>query len=188
MIAGRAFNSTTGERPAFLAIPLPRHRRHSDDLTASSSPTSAEAIEHIVLPDHVAQELLHPLGPGRARLSDRDGFESGLSRPEQVSSQWMLDPTYRVHSSVVRLRLTALQTDAANDAVRHPSRLPLHEDWNAAILPERVRTTCVPNLGLPTLERSEGLLECQRRAGPELGKSGLARSARMQGAKHGRHQ
>lgn len=67
MITGRAFDPGTGERPAFLAIPLPWHHA-PDHAAATVAPGSGASLRDISLPKDVVRELLHPLSPARARL------------------------------------------------------------------------------------------------------------------------
>ena len=53
-ITGRAFMPASGENPAFVAIPVPRHP------LAGGRP-----LAEVVLPENVKRELRHPLGPRR---------------------------------------------------------------------------------------------------------------------------
>ncbi len=71
MITGRAFDAATGERPAFLAIPLPWHHSvgHAAATTGAEGGASRDAI---ALPREAVRDLLHPLSPARARLKALD--------------------------------------------------------------------------------------------------------------------
>ena len=67
VVSGRAFIAATGERPAFVATPT----------TSAAAMKGTATRFRVALPPDVVKEALHPLGPGRDRLSK--GHDSGAN-------------------------------------------------------------------------------------------------------------